>query len=165
MSPNRPSRLIEPAESRVSVPRSLDPSPPTTSETPWRCFEFRAGADIVALDPSPEARLGPAKVPETSNKLSSLVASPEGELYMFGGAPIPQGLFRIELDVHNTVATIRAVQSAGAPPSLRTAPAVWIGNSLMVVWGGFNTSVAGLSDTNIHVFNTRKFLISFYHRS
>lgn len=72
---------------------------------------------------------------------------------MFGGYPKPRGLFRLMLDTRHAVATIESVQAAGDGPSRRFAPAVWIANALMVVWGGYNSSPQRVSDTDLHVFN------------
>lgn len=145
---------MEPTTS-ITVPRrSLSPPVPATSETPWRCLEIWEGADIIAPNSSREPGAQYTDIPEARTKYFSLVASPNGELYMFGGSSARLGgLFRLEPDTRNSVATIRRVQAAGTQPSHRHAPAVWISSSLMVVWGGFDISPLGFSDTNIHVFN------------
>lgn len=159
MTPNRISRTIELSESEIRevIPRSLSPPQPATSETPWRCFEFRVGADIIDPNSHQGSQSQPTTIPQADIFHSSLVASPKGEFYMFGGRPGPRELFRLELDTRNSVATIRSVKAAGIGPSPRHAhSAVWIGTSLMVIWGGHNTLPQAYSDTDIHVFNTSK---------
>lgn len=143
----------------AAIPRSLKPSEsPVTSETPWRCFTIRMGSDIIAPSSSQIAPSQSTTVPDANILIlySSLVASPTGELYTFGGDPGPRGLFRLELDSHNSVATMRSVYAAGVNPSTRNGhTAVWISHSLMVVWGGFEISSKD-GDANIHVFNASK---------
>lgn len=141
------------------MPRTPDPPKPITSETPWRCFEFRIGPDIIAPNSSQEAGSQPTEIPDASSLISPFLASPKGDLYMFSrGPPNHPRLFRIDLDTRNSVATIRSVQAAGASPSPRYAySAVWISDSLMVVWGGRHISTQSHSDTDIHVFNTSEF--------
>lgn len=148
--PNEPTKT---SPDSGLVPRPSQPAP-IKSETPWRSFEFRVGADLIAPNLSQGAQSQPtATVPEATLEYSSLVASPNGELYMFGGEPGPRGLFRLDLDTHNSTVTIRSVQASGICPSPRTKhTAVWI-DSFMVVWGGRTTSVLGETDADLHVFN------------
>lgn len=128
-----------------------------TSETPWRSFTIRPGGDAIAPHLPHSTQSQPTSVPEASIAYLSLTASPNGDLYMFGGFPKERGLFRLDLDTHNSVAIIRNVQAAGVCPSLRNAhSAIWIGSSLMLVWGGYDTLPRDYSDVDIHIFNASK---------
>lgn len=86
-----------------------------------------------------------------------MITSDKAHLYMFGGSDGTTDVRELQLDVQNSVATVRNVSRVGSPPSPRGGHgAVMIGSSLMVVWGGQGHNGQrweGYSDFDIHIFN------------
>lgn len=77
-------------------------------------------------------------------------------LYILGGYSKPKCLCRIELDVENSVATMRRVQEVNTGPSPRYGHvSVMIGSSLMAVWGGGQMEGNGdeFCDIDLHLLN------------
>lgn len=77
---------------------------------------------------------------------------------MFGGLPQGQGLSRIELDHQNSVAMVKSIQAAGVGLSVRDGHGeVWMGDSLLIVFGGYEAVLKRRADPIVHILNTSKF--------
>lgn len=86
----------------------------------------------------------------------SMVSPNDGHLYIFGGYMRPKTNCRIEIDLENSIATMRNIREVGTAPTPRcNHAAVMIGTSLIAIWGGLDLG-GSFSDTDIHLFNLGK---------